>query len=382
MRLDDFAVSPSGQLVPTVLGATAFVPDPLPPQIDLARIARQSGNARLAIGELRGASRSRSLRNPYLLISPLQRREALTSSAMEGTFTTVNDLVLAEAGIEPQSADTVEVANYIAALHHALDAMKTLPISHRLLRDAHRILLTNTVHGRGAQKRPGEYKVEQNWIDGATVTGARFVPPPPLEASAGMDALERWINRPDAGGADALIDMALVHYQFEAIHPFADGNGRLGRLLVTLMAMSTGLLRLPILYLSPVIERRKDEYIDRLYAVSARSAWEEWVAFFLDVVTESCNDTIARIDRLDDLYVDYTARVRARSNSANDARVLDMLFRRPVVRLTQISEHLALSPQGARNVVDRLTASGILRELQGHYPKVFYAPDILAISDR
>ncbi len=358
----------------------AFVPNPLPPALDMAVLALPLAAAKLAVGELRGASRN--LPNPYLFISPLQKREAMTSSAMEGTHTTAQDLMLAVAGIKNNDPDTVEVSNYIKALRAAVDALTKLPISHRLIRDAHRTLLTNAVSGRGANKRPGEYKIEQNWIGGATVASARFVPPPPAQSQIAMDALEAWINRETASRSDPLIDMALAHYQFEAIHPFADGNGRLGRLIVTLMAMSTGLLRDPILYLSPVIEQRKDEYIDRMYAVSAHGAWEDWLCFFCDVVAESCRQTIATIDGVLALKADFTARVRAKSNSANDLDVLEMLFRDPVLRMADVSARLAVTPQGARNVINRLIGSGILKELPGWYPKVFYAPDIIMIADR
>jgi Fic family protein len=378
MRLKDFANSPSGRLVPTIENAQAFVPHTLPPDVDLAKIALPIANAKMAIGELRGASRQ--LANPYLLIAPLQRREALTSSAMEGTHTTANDLALAEAGIDSRNPETVEVANYVRALQEAVDSLDDFPISHRLIRQAHRTLLTDTVYGRGANKRPGEFKQDQNWIGGATIVTARFVPPPPQEALKAMDALESWINRPDRSGSDILIDMALAHYQFETIHPFTDGNGRIGRLLITLMALQNGLFRDPILYLSPVIEMRKDEYIDRMYDVSARGAWEEWIIFFCEVVEESCKQTVNAVDRLLALKADYSGRVRAESNSSNDIALLEMFFIDPVMRLSKVRERLSLTPQGARNIIDRLIKSGIVKELEGWYPKVFYAPEILMIT--
>lgn len=379
MRYQDFVNSPSGRLISTIENAQAFVPNPLPPDLDLAKIALPLANAKLAVGELRGASRQ--LANPYLLIAPLQRREALTSSAMEGTHTTANDLALAEAGIDSRNPETIEVANYVKALQEAVRSLADVPISHRLIRTAHRTLLTDTVYGRGANKRPGEYKQDQNWIGGATLATARFVPPPPSDAAEAMNALEAWINRPDHSGSDILIDLALAHYQFETIHPFADGNGRIGRLLVTLMALQSGLLRDPVLYLSPVIERRKDEYIDLMYEVSSQGTWEGWIAYFCEVVEESCRNTVATIDRMLALRADYTARVRSRSNSANDLATLEMLFIDPVIRLSGVRDRLSLTPQGARNIIDRLIQSGIVEELAGWYPKVFYAPAIITISE-
>lgn len=380
MRYQDFASSPTGRLVPTILGEKAYLPAPLPPSFDMAAVALSLAEAKMAVGELRGVSRS--LANPYLLISPLQRREALTSSAIEGTYTTADALVIAEAGVDSRDPDTVEVQNYISALRYALQALETIPISHRMIRETHRILMTDTVFGRGANKRPGEYKTEQNWIGGRTLETARFIPPPPNESLACMDALEAWINRADRVGSDPLIDIALAHYQFETIHPFADGNGRVGRLLITLMSVSTGMVSKPILYLSPAIERRKEEYVDLMYAVSAKGHWEDWVRFLCEIVSESCIQTIQTIDQFTAIRTRMTDRVRSKSNSANDLAVLDLLFEQPVVRLTAIRKRLDLTPQGARNVVNRLIATEIIKELPDYYPKLFYSPEILTISDR
>ena len=194
MRRDQFESPESGKLIPTIEGELAFVPRTLPPHIALEEIAVSLAEAMQAIGELKGACRR--LASPYILIRPLQRQEALTSSAMEGTFTTADNLVLAEAGLEHDSDDsTREVVNYLRALNISLEMLRELPISHRVIKQAHEILLSGLSYARGAQKRPGEYKSEQNWIGGRTIQVARFVPPPPKETLECMDDLERYINR-------------------------------------------------------------------------------------------------------------------------------------------------------------------------------------------
>ena len=283
-----------------------------------------------AIGELKGASRR--LQNPAILIRPLQRREALTSSAMEGTFTTTDHLILAEADVATEGDDsTREVMNYLEALNEGLELLQKPPISHRVIRRAHERLLSGLSAGRGAGKRRGEYKQEQNWIGGYTIDKARFVPPPPLHTLRCMDELEAYINRPPDPSKLALIDLALVHYQLETIHPFADGNGRVGRMLISLMAVHSGLLLTPTLYMSPALERRKDDYIDRIFGVSARGDWRSWLMFFLDRLQETCVETIDIIDRLIALQEDYRRRAAQAMRSASAVTIVDMLFVQPAI---------------------------------------------------
>lgn len=276
MKSDAFVEPATGHLVSTIERQLAFVPAPLPPRINMANIALPLAGAMQAIGELRGASRR--LSNPYILIRPLQRREALTSSAMEGTFTTTDHLLLAEVGVETQTDEsTKEVFNYLKALNESLSLLRTLPISHRVIKRSHEILLSGLSAARGARKRPGQYKSDQNWIGGYTIDKARYVPPPPAETEKCMDDLERYINRGEISQPEALIDLALVHYQLEAIHPFSDGNGRVGRMLVSLMAVHSGLLDIPILYMSPALENIKDNYIDLMFDVSTKGNWDDWL---------------------------------------------------------------------------------------------------------
>lgn len=379
MRYEDFDSSPSGKLVPTLFGARAFVPNQLPPKLDLGLITPKLGAASAAIGELRGACRR--LQNPYMLIRPLQRLEAQTSSAMEGTYTTSDELALAEAGLEQNvKSEAVEVANYTRALAWTERELKTLPISGRLLRGAHDILLRGVGGDRGQHKLPGEFKREQNWIGGHRLDTARFIPPPPEDALRAISDLETYINRADKDPGMALIDLALVHYQFETIHPFADGNGRVGRMLTSLMALTEGLLDMPALYMSPELETRKDAYIDLMYAVSARGEWENWISFFLDVATLSARRTVQTTDAILRLHHDYYERARSVSRSANLLSVIDMLFNSPAVQAKTIVSKIGVTDAAARNILRQLTELGILIESASHYPTAWIAAEIIAAA--
>jgi len=378
MNPSDFMPNAPGRFVPTINGAKAFVPAPLPPIIDMNEVAESMAEAILAIGELKGACRR--LRDPSILIGPLQRREALTSSAMEGTFSTQDAVVLAERGIERVDDDaTREVRNYIRALNDATQSLKSLPICHRVLTDAHRTLLSGVSHHRGAQKRPGEYKPDQNWIGGRTIETARFVPPPPDEAVRCMDDLERYLNRD--GRKYPLVDIALVHYQFETIHPFMDGNGRVGRMLISLMAIESGLLEMPVLYISPVLEHRKDDYIDLMFNVSAQGAWYPWLNFFFARASESCRETIATIDRLIKLQDEYRATTASATRSAGALTLVDYLFEQPMISVNDAKDVLGVTYPAARRTIDRLAEHGILEEYPGMYPTLFLARGILEAAD-
>jgi len=377
MRKQDFENSPSGRLVPTERNQWAFVPHDLPPQLDLGSLAVPHGRAAALLGELNGIGRT--LQDPYLLIRPLQVREALTSSSMEGTYTTIDDLLLLEAGGHErnQLADTREVFNYRRALSQAIESLSGLPLSLRTLRDAHRVLLEGVARHRGSTVRAGEFKEHQNFIGAYEIENARYVPPPKAETLQALDQLEKYIHRADDGGIPDLIDAALIHYQFEAIHPFSDGNGRVGRMLIPLHLFARKTIREPILYLSPVFEQRKDEYIDRMYEVSRDGAWLEWIAFFLDVVAESCKRAIETADKLLALQRDYRARVATAGRSVNLIAICDYLFRSQVVTIPQIAEHLGVQYRSAQLNVEALAGAGILHEVaHTSNPKYFIAKEI------
>ncbi|WP_323716238.1 Fic family protein [Paracoccus aminovorans] len=379
MRYEDFVHSPAGRLVPTVFDAQAFLPNALPPQVKLDLVALDLAEAMASIGELRGACRR--LLNPYILIRPLQRLEAQTSSAMEGTHSTNDELVLAEAGVERDVGSEVrEVNNYLSALSWAVVELKQLPISARLICGIHERLLKGVGRDRGQDKLPGCFKRDQNMIGGARLETARFIPPPPLMTPDAVSDLEKYVNREDKTGSAALLDMALAHYQFETIHPFADGNGRVGRMLISLMAITENLLEVPVLYMSPELERVKDEYIDLMYAVSSKGEWEAWISFFLKALTRSARRTVETIDRVLALQSSYHDRVKAASRSSNALTVVDMLFERPVIRVKEVVERLSVTDAAARNILRQLSELEIVHESKAYYPAVWFARELAEIS--
>lgn len=383
MDAAQFDVAQQKQLIRTLDGAWAFVPAPLPPILDHSRLTEPLAAAAVAIGELKGAARR--LQNPYMLIDPLQKREALTSSAMEGTITTLGDLVLEEADAgQPKNDDAKETLNYVRALKKASAMIKELPISHRLIRAAHAVLLQGLSPARGAGKRPGEYKIHQNAVGkiGESIHSAKYVPPPPADTMICMDQLESYINREGRTPADSLIDLALVHYQFEAIHPFADGNGRIGRMLITLMAQQTGLLDLPLLHMSPCLEINKDEYVDKLYAVSTKGQWEEWVSFFLANVEQSCLGATETVDRILNLQTYLGARAREAGKSPRLPMIVDTLFGKSWTTAAEVQKLCKVTFPTAQRDLKALVSCGILVEIRRRTPRIYYAPEILALSER
>lgn len=378
MDRNGFSRNAAGTLIPTIGGRKAFLPAPLPPDRELAlhRFLPELTRAAQAVGELKGIGRS--VPNPLLLIRPLQRREAVSSSSMEGTYTTLTDLFLFEAGATEAAirGDNREVLNYVRALEGAIDGLSALPISSRLIRDAHRVLLTGVARHRGASVEAGQLKRDQNWIGGGgRIESARFIPAPPTETPAALDQLFSFVNREERSAP--LIDAALAHYQFEAIHPFADGNGRVGRMLITLMLIESGTLPQPLLYMSPYLERHKDRYIDLMYAVSRDGAWEDWIAFFLEAVAESAVETIAVVERLQDLQRDYRERFQTARRSALMLRIIDLAFERPVRPVSDFTDALGVSYGGAMNNLRELIAHGVAEEVEGTYPKLIRFPGVV-----
>jgi Fic family protein len=305
MDLERFRTSPSGRLVrageePAIYWA--FVPHPLPPHLPLEpSLVRLLSDADRALGELAGLART--LPNASLLIPPFLRREAVLSSRIEGTRAGLAELYAYEAGqpVSPPS-DVREVHNYVRAFEYGLERIHTLPVSLRLLRELHQRLMEDV---RGEQATPGEFRRSQNWIGppGCTLNQAHFVPPPVPEMNEGLDAFEKYIHGDDP--SPPLIRLALIHYQFEAIHPFLDGNGRIGRLLISLLLAHWNLLPLPLLYLSAFFERNRQQYYDLLLAVSERGACSDWVSFFLRGVLAQATDANRRAKRLQDLQAEW-----------------------------------------------------------------------------
>jgi Fic family protein len=381
MDKNGFSTSCTGQLVPTIGGRKAFVPNPLPPQnLDLNPILPILSRATQAVGELKGIGRT--IPNPMLLVRPLQRREAVSSSGMEGTHTTLSDLFLFEAGASTpdRQADNREVLNYVRALEGAITDLDTLPISSRLIRRAHGTLLRGVSKTRGAQVEAGEFKRDQNWIGGSgSIETARFIPAPPKATPDAIDTLMKFINRPERADASPLIDVALAHYQFEAIHPFGDGNGRVGRMLIALMLSESETLPQPLLYMSPWLERHKAHYIDLMFEVSQTGNWIPWIQFFLRAVAESAEETIRVVERIQDLHKEYRERFQTARRSALMLRIIDLAFERPVMSVTGIAQALGITYAGASNNVKELLRSGVADEVPWAYPKLIRFPGVMEV---
>jgi Fic family protein len=334
----------------------------------------------MALGELKGIGRT--MPNPYLLINPLQKKEAIASSNIEGTHTSLTDLFLLEAGAEEKDRppDTREVYNYVRALQKSIESLRELPVCLRVIREAHGILLAGVQKNRGANIVPGEFKTDQNWIGGGTkIDQARFVPPPPRESIDCLSDLEKFINDRDVENAmPALVHIALAHYQFETIHPFPDGNGRVGRLLIPLMLCAKGILPQPLLYMSAFFEREREEYVDRLFAVSTQGDWTGWLVFFLGGVMEQCQETIAIVRKLQDLHASYRERLQKARASALISRLIDVVLESPFLTIPMAQKIIKVTYRSAQLNIDKLVAADILRELKGsNYPKWFYAHEVL-----
>lgn len=379
MDKNGFSPACTGQLVPTIGGRKAFVPNALPPEpLDLNPLLPILSRATQAVGELKGIGRT--IPNPLLLVRPLQRREAVSSSGMEGTFTTLSDLFMFEAGASTPDrlADNREVLNYVRALEGAIADLDELPISARLIRRAHKTLLDGVTRERGARIEAGEFKQDQNWIGGdGSIETARFIPAPPQHTLDAIDELAKFINRPQREAGSPLIDAALAHYQFEAIHPFGDGNGRVGRMLIALMLAENGVLPQPLLYMSPWLERHKAFYIDLMFEVSQSGNWIPWINFFLRAVAESAEETIEVVQRIQDLQKDYRERFQTARRSALMLRVVDLAFERPVMSVSQIAEALGVTYAGAANNVKALVEAGVAEEVPWAYPKLIRFPEVM-----
>jgi Fic family protein len=389
MNPDRFRSSPSGKVIKVGRGEAAYwayVPNPLPPDLEPDwELASLLSEADRALSELAGVGRT--LPNPHLLIGPFVRREAVLSSRIEGTITGITDLYAFEAGqlplpgldSAPPRADAQEVLNYVRALEHGLERVKTLPVSLRLMRELHERLLQGV---RGEHATPGEFRRSQNYIGPPySLTEARFVPPPVEQMEGCLDAFERYLHQPGLTHPP-LVRLALIHYQFEAIHPFVDGNGRIGRLLISLLLVEWGLLSLPLLYLSAYFEQHRDEYYDLPMAVSERGAWREWIRYFLLGVGEQARDAVARATRLQDLRNSWRDQLAKTSRSTLLPRLADHLFTSPVLTVAEAQEHLGASYPAAKSNIDRLVQAGILRQAgEASYGKTYLAPEILrAIS--
>ncbi|MBB6598138.1 Fic family protein [Luteimonas sp. MC1825] len=346
----------------------AFIPDPLPPEprLDFAAgdlIARKE-RADQALGRLDGITLM--LPDPELFLYQYVRKEALLSSQIEGTQSSLSDLLLFEVDAAPGVPvdDVEEVSNYVAALKHGLRRLREddFPLSLRLIREMHALLLRG---GRGATRQPGEFRKGQVWVGGPSPALAHFVPPPPEALPDALAALERFLHEPP-GRIPPLVKAALAHVQFETIHPFGDGNGRLGRLLIVLILCNEGVLRDPSLYLSLYFKRHRADYYDRLNSVRVRGDWEGWLGFFLDGVAETAQQAVDTAQRLLALLASDRARIATLGKRAgNIGLVFDQFARRVILTVPRVAPELPLTPPTIRAAVRALEELEIVNEVTG-----------------
>jgi cell filamentation protein, protein adenylyltransferase len=376
MDVTKFTEKKTGQLIPISLPEkdTAFIPDPLPPNWAFDNeLWPLLIEAQKNLGLLDGMART--LPNPNLLLTPLRTNEALTSSRLEGTYATAQELILFEMDPKPPTSVTdqknawLEVANYNLALNHGFTELDKLPLCLRVVKELHRTLLTGV---RGAQAVPGEFRTHQVHI-GST---RRYVPPPPDEMLKCLFDLEKYLNLED--GVDKLVKCFIAHYQLEAIHPFGDGNGRVGRVLLSLMIHRLGDLQQPWLYLSPYFEKYKDEYIDNMFAVSAEGAWSKWISFCLRGVVEQAKEAVRVCDELRALRQAMHAKEACGSGRIHT--IIDGLFDRPFVRIADLARKNEVTYHTAKSDVEFLVKNNILKPLPDVRTKTYFAHDIFRIA--
>ncbi|MCA9799061.1 MAG: Fic family protein [Cyanobacteria bacterium HKST-UBA04] len=358
----------SGQFVKQTEGYEAFIPSPLPPHppIDLLdpELNRLLSDADRALGRLDGAASI--VPNPDLFVTMFIRHEAVLSSQIEGTQSTLGDLLEHEAGVKKESHpyDVNELVNYVAAMNHGLDRLGDLPLSLRLLREIHHVLMSGV---RGGEKLPGEFRRDQNYI-GAKDEGighAIFVPPPVPQMLVALDQFEKFMHQ--RHDLPVLIHCGLLHAQFETIHPFLDGNGRVGRLLITLMLCEQHILQKPLLYLSYYLKANRTEYYDRLMRIRTQGDWEGWLKFFLRGMIEVSKEATQRARDIVAMREAHRERISDHlgHKTRNGLLLLELLFHRPLVTVSMVEAHLACSYNTANKLVIELEALGLLNEITG-----------------
>jgi len=356
----------AGRYVRQPAGYSAFVPAPLPPTpaIDVAGMLALLSKADRALARLDGSIHN--LPDPDLFVLMYVRKEAVLSSQIEGTQSSLNDVLEAEASmLEGRNGDVGEVLNYIAAMRDGLQRLETLPLSIRLIREIHARLMRGV---RGAERQPGEIRTSQNWIgpEGALLSDALFVPPPPGHVMEALGDLETFLHT-ETPKIPALIKVGLAHAQFESIHPFLDGNGRVGRLLITFLLCSADILYRPVLYLSHHFRRHQQTYYGRLQAIRDDGDWEAWLSFFLDgiaVVANEATEVSRRIVDLREAHRDEIIRTFGRA-AGGALRILEHLFRSPIVQVKDVQQLLDVTHPSANGMVNNLRRVGILKEITG-----------------
>jgi len=359
-------------------GYSAFVPAPLPPALEWTpRLIGLLSNADRLIGKLAGEGGR--LPNPHVLIRPFVQREAVLSSKIEGTQATLGELLASEAGavVERSPEDLREVSNYVVALEHGISRLKRLSIGVRLIRELHEKLMKGV---RGERASPGHFRRVQNWIGlpGSTPATAAYVPPPPREVRACLMAWEKFVEESEL---PPLVTIALAHYQFEAIHPFRDGNGRVGRLLITLFLVQRKILPTPLLYLSAFFEASRRYYYDGLRGISQRGEWNNWLEYFLLGVARMSEDALRRAARMNQLLARWQRAVSGESSKV-PLRVVDMVGANPFITIKGVAEKLGVAFTTAQRAIERLERVGILRPVNdARRDRVYCAKALLDVLE-
>jgi len=338
---------------------SAFVPAPLPPELDWTpRLIGALSDADRLIGRLAGEGGR--LPNPHVLIRPFVQREAVLSSKIEGTQATLGELLAAEAGaiVDRSPEDLREVSNYVVALEHGISRLKKLPLCVRLTRELHEKLMTSV---QGHQAAPGRFRKIQNWIGkpGSTVASASYIPPPPGEVEPCLAAWEKFLHE---STLPPLVTIALAHYQFEAVHPFLDGNGRVGRLLITLFLIERQILPTPLLYLSAFFEASRRDYYDGLRGISERGAWNDWLEYFLLGVARMSEDALSRAMRINRLLDEWQKKMSGEASN-NPLRVVELLGANPFITTRGVVDKLAVAFTTAQRAIERLERASILKRV-------------------
>jgi Fic family protein len=364
----DIQQSPCGQVIKTATGYKAFIPQALPPKFEWNNtVVNSLSRADFLLGKL--AREGSKLPNPHLLMRPFITREAVLSSRIEGTHTTVSEILAADAGadVKQNPDDLQEVQNYIKALDYGLKRLEELPLSLRLIKEIHGHLMQGV---RGSHATPGEFRRSQNWIgpSGCTLNTAKFVPPPSDKVMDCLGQLELFLQDRQL---PSLIHIALCHYQFEAIHPFLDGNGRIGRLLIMLLLVEQKMLPSPLLYLSAFFEATRDEYYRQLFNVSSKGAWSEWLIYFLNGVAVQSEDVLSRAERINDLLNQWIIMV-ASSGSSVPRDIVQHLATNPYLTISKIADDLRITYNTAQRGVQKLESAGIIQKVNDNRRGMVY----------
>lgn len=381
MKPNAFQNKRAGKAIRTKLGYWAYLPAPLPPEIQWSPILLTAlSDADRALATL--TTLAGNFPFPRLLIQPFMRREAVLSSRIEGTRASLTDLYNYESSqlsFLESNLDVHEVHNYVVALDYGLERLQTLPVSLRLIREIHAKLMEGV---RGGHFTPGKFRKTQNWIGpaGSTIETATYVPPPVDDMQVALHDLEKFIHADT--DLPLLVRAGLIHYQFEAIHPFLDGNGRIGRLLMIVLMQEWGVLSQPLLNLSVYFERYRQQYYDHLLAVSQQGKWEEWLRFFLRGVNLQAEDSVFRMTRLQDIRARYETLVQADRNPQRMTAVIDYIFTRPILTVRQVETALKIPYLAATRYIEKLVQANVLQETTGYARnRIFLAHEIFSVLE-